>query len=91
MKRTGKLAIHAIEGLLRLVHGVPDRPVGQRRIFLLAAFGFIALQVQEIRYIWARMSPRRADSFAALDAAAQHQQDMSERKAKAAEKRVSCW
>ena len=54
----------AIEGFLRLVHRIPDRPVQQRRIGGLTAFILDSASAwQEIRYIWARMSPRRAESF----------------------------
>ena len=34
----------AVEGHLRLVHGVPDRPVHERRIVLLAPLGFVAFE-----------------------------------------------
>ena len=35
---------HALEGVLHPEHGVPDRPVHQRRVFSLAAFGLVALE-----------------------------------------------
>ena len=83
----GELAITPSKACCALVHGVPHRPVHEGASSACRPSSSKRLRVQDIRYIWARMSPRRAESFSRrLTLPPRTRSEMSERKENAEEK-----
>jgi len=71
----GEVGDNTIKCLLRLVHRIPDRPVGERCIFNLAPFVLITLQGAGNQiHLGQNIAQPRREFFPPLDATAKHQQ-----------------